>query len=395
MRILIVSQYYFPEFNSVNCLAEELLSLGNEVTVITGKPNYGFNQILPEYKNVNKEIINGVLVYRVNLLPRKNSKFSLIKNYLSFYFSSNRFVSKFKEKYDIVLSFSLSPVISISPAIKYSKKNNVPHLLFCEDLWPESVIATGAIKEKSLFYKVLYKWSKKLYQNCTDIVITSPSFKEYFNDVLNINDKTFEYINQPIIENNFTTIKVYEYDKKHNFVYAGNIGSIQLIDNLIDATKMIDDDDFVLHLIGSGRLLNHALKRIEDEKLNQKVIYHGLLKINEVEQYFPNASALIVSLKNEGFVGKTIPNKAIQYLKYNRPILGVINGDSKKMLTNAGGAIFSSEDPNDIAKKMKFIASLSKEEKEILGNNNKKYYEENFSINKIALKVNNKLKSML
>lgn len=395
MRILIVSQYYFPEFNSVNCLAEELLSLGNEVTVITGKPNYGFNQILSEYKDVNKEIINGVLVYRVNLLPRKNSKFSLIKNYLSFYFSSNRFVSKFKEKYDIVLSFSLSPVISISPAIKYSKKFNVPHLLFCEDLWPESVIATGAIKEKSIFYKILYKWSKKLYQNCTDIVITSPSFKEYFNNVLNINDKTFEYINQPIIENNFTTIKPYEYDKKHNFVYAGNIGSIQLIDNLIDATKMIDDDDFVLHLIGSGRILNHVLKRIEDEKLNQKVIYHGILKINEVEQYFSNASALIVSLKNEGFVGKTIPNKAIQYLKYNRPILGVIDGDSKKMLTKAGGAIFSSEEPEDIANKMKFIASLSSEEKEVLGNKNKKYYNDNFSIKKIAEKVNNKLKSML
>ena len=82
MRILIISQYYYPELNSVNYIAEELSKRGHEVGVITGKPNYGFKKILPEYRKIKKEIINGVTVHRINLKPRKNTRFSVYENYL-------------------------------------------------------------------------------------------------------------------------------------------------------------------------------------------------------------------------------------------------------------------------------------------------------------------------
>lgn len=394
MRILIVSQYYYPELNSVSYIAEELFRRGHEVSVITGKPNYGFKKILPEYKSIKKEIINGVIVHRINLKPRKDTRLSVYENYLSFYFNSKRFISKFKEKFDIVLSFSLSPVISIAPAIKYSKKFSVPHLLICEDLWPESTVVTHAVKMNSLTYKILYKWSKKLYSECDDIVISSPSFKNYFYDVLNIKDKSFEYINQPPLKSKNDFIEPVIYPKKHNFVYAGNIGKLQLVDNLISAIKLTDENT-VLHLMGMGSNLNEVLKRIKDENLEDKVCYHGALKIEEAERYYINADALIVSLKNEGYVGKTIPNKAVQYLKYGRPILGIIDGDAKKMLEEANGSIFSSENINDIAKTMKTISIMSKEEKDNLGKNNKTYFDDNLTINKIVDKIENKLKSML
>lgn len=394
MRILIVSQYYYPELNSVSYIAEELFRRGHEVSVITGKPNYGFKKILPEYKSIKKEIINGVIVHRINLKPRKDTRLFVYENYLSFYFNSKRFISKFKEKFDIVLSFSLSPVISIASAIKYSKKFSVPHLLICEDLWPESTVVTHAVKMNSLTYKILYKWSKKLYSECDDIVISSPSFKNYFYDVLNIKDKSFEYINQPPLKSKNDFIEPVIYPKKHNFVYAGNIGKLQLVDNLISAIKLTDENT-VLHLMGMGSSLNEVLKRIKDENLEDKVCYHGALKIEEAERYYINADALIVSLKNEGYVGKTIPNKAVQYLKYGRPILGIIDGDAKKMLEEANGSIFSSENINDIAKTMKTISIMSKEEKDNLGKNNKTYFDDNLTINKIVDKIENKLKSML
>ena len=394
MRILIISQYYYPELNSVNYIAEELSKRGHEVGVITGKPNYGFKKILPEYRKIKKEIINGVTVHRINLKPRKDTRFSVYENYLSFYFNSRRFVSKFNKRFDIVLSFSLSPVISISAAIKYSKKFGVPHLLFCEDLWPESTVVTRAVKMNSLTYKLLYKWSKSLYSKCNDIVISSPSFREYFYDVLNIKDKSFEYINQPPLKSKNEKIEPHVYSKKHNFVYAGNIGKLQLVDNLISAIKLTDENT-VLHLMGMGSNLNDVLKRIKDENLEDKVYYHGALKIEEAEKYYINADALIVSLKNDGYVGKTIPNKAIQYLKYGRPILGVIDGDAKKMLINAKGSVFASENIFDIAKAMNDISLMNVNEKDILGNNNLVYFNNNFTIDKIVDKLEHKLRSMI
>ena len=110
MKILLVTQFYYPERFSTTDIAEELVKLGNEVTVLTGKPNYGYGYILKEYKKVKEENINGVKVLRVNLKPRKHSRISIIRNYLSFHRNAKRYVRKLDNDFDIVLSISLSPV---------------------------------------------------------------------------------------------------------------------------------------------------------------------------------------------------------------------------------------------------------------------------------------------
>ena len=395
MRILLVSQYYFPERNSVADIAEGLASLGHEVSVITGKPNYGFHKILDEYKDTNFEELNGVKVHRVNLKPRKLTRKSVIQNYLSFHKNAKRFVSHFKEEFDVVMSISLSPVISIAPAIKYAKKHKVPHVLFCQDLWPESTVVTKAVKKNSLMYRVLYKWSKSLYKKCDEIIISSPSFKEYFVNVLKINNKKFPHINQPILLSKAEKVEPVIYKNKHNVVYAGNIGKIQLIDKLVESMTYLKDEDIKLHLMGMGSELNNIQKQIEENNLQDKVVYEGALPIEKAESYYTNADALIVSLKNEGYVGKTIPNKAIQYLKYSRPIVGVIQVDAKDLLLEAKGSVFSSEDPKDIADAIKKVCELSAIEKDKLGKNNLDYFNKNLSVEKIVKDIENELKKIL
>ena len=382
MKILIVSQFYYPERFSVNEIAEGLLSLGHEVEVITGQPNYGFGKKLPEYKGIKEEVINGVKVHRCHLIARKNNHFSVSINYLSFYFSSRRFVRHFKKDFDIVLSFSLSPVISISAANIYAKKHNIPHVLFCMDLWPESTVVTGAVRMNSLIYKILYKWSVSLYSKVDKIIVSSPSFIDYFKNVLHI-EKPFVHINQPILRSRETLPGVV-YEKKHNIVYAGNIGKIQLIHELVSAMKLVDRDDVMLHLTAMGSESENIVNRIKEERLEDRVIYHGPLRIEDVETYFRNADALLVSLKSEGTVGKTIPNKAIQYLSYGKPILGVIQGDGKDLLTKAGGCLFSDETPENIALKINEIISLDEKEKTQMGLRNKEYFDNNLSFEKIV-----------
>ena len=393
MKILLVSQYYYPERFSVTDFAENLAKQGHDVTVLTGKPNYGFKQILPEYKKVKYEEINGVKVHRVNLVPRVDSKTSIIRNYLSFHRNAKRFARHFKEEFDVVLAFSLSPVISVSPALLFAKKHKIPCVLYCQDLWPEAPVVTGMIRKNSLSYKIIRKWSTSIYRRCDRIVISSPSFKDYFVKELNIEDKVFNVVNQPIIQSSKQEEPI-KYQNTHNIVYAGNIGTMQMIDTLVDAMKFVKTNDAKLHLLGVGSLLKQIQKKIIDENLQDKVEYHGNLPIEKAEAYFINADALVVSLKNEGYVGRTIPNKAIQYLKYGRPILGIVQGDSKTLLENAKGAVFAGENAKNIAENMDILSNMSNKEKDQLGFNNKKYFEENFKIEKLTQLLVNELESI-
>ena len=381
MKILIVSQYYYPERFSVTDIAEELVKQGNEVSVLTGKPNYGFQHILKEYKHIKYEEINGVKVHRVKLSPRRKSRLSVINNYLSFYYYGKRFARHFKEEFDVVLSVSLSPVISIAPALVYAKKHNVPCVLYCQDLWPESTVVTNAVRKNSLTYKFLHKWSKSLYSKCDRIAISSKSFKEYFEKELNIKDKVFNVVNQPIIlsHENFESVK---YENKFNLVYAGNIGKLQLTDLLVDSMKYVKTPDVKLHLMGMGSELESLKLKISEEKLQDKVIYEGAFPIEKAETYYKNADAFIVSLKSEGYVGKTIPNKAIQYMKYSKPLLVVAKGDTEKILKEAKGSVFAEENPENIAKAIDEL--LNSKEKDQFGLNNKAYFDKNFTTQKLT-----------
>ena len=387
MKILLVTQFYYPERFSTTDIAEELVKLGNEVTVLTGKPNYGYGYILKEYKKVKEENINGVKVLRVNLKPRKHSRISIIRNYLSFHRNAKRYVRKLDNDFDIVLSISLSPVISIAPAIKYAKKHNVSHVLYCEDLWPESTVVTNAVRKDSLVYKILYRWSKKLYEKCDEIIISSPSFKQYFNDVLRITDKKFPVVYQPIL-NSKESFEPIVFEKKHNFVYAGNIGTLQLTSELVEAMKHVKRDDAKLYLMGMGTNLSKIQKQIKDEHLEDKVEYVGALPIEKAERYYHNADALVVSLKYEGTVGKTVPNKAIQYMKYGRPLVGVIKGDAKDLLEKAKGTLFCEGNDRQIANIFEKFCELSDKEKMLMGANNKAYFEEHLTAKKLAGQIN-------
>ena len=390
MKILIVSQYYYPERNSVGDVASFLVKNNHDVTVLTAKPNYGFQRILEEYKNIDFEVVNGVKVHRLTISPRKYSRLSVICNYLSFYFKSLRYINKFKEKFDVVLSFSLSPVISISAANKIKEKQNISHILYCMDLWPESTVATNAVSKDSLLYDILKKWSKNIYSKCDKIIISSPSFKQYFHDVLDLKDKEYIYINQPIIKSQSDTINPIIYEKKHNFVYAGNIAKLQLIDEIVDG--FYDLKDAQLHLMGMGR----ELERIKDKiKNNNCVVYEGALPIEQAERFFVNADALIVGLDDKEYVGRTIPNKAIQYLSYGKPIIFVSKSDCKELLKECGGVIFADKDLSSIRSAYQKMISLSNEEKENMGKANKKYYDEHLTNDVLIKKIEDVLLSSI
>lgn len=389
MKILVVCQLYHPENVTISKICEKLVEQGNDVTVLTGKPNYGYGHILEEYKNVSYEVINGVKVHRTKLYPRKKSRLSIIHNYLSFWFHSRNWVKRCKEEFDIVYSMSLSPVTILSAGNLYKKKHHVKHVVHCVDLWPESVLVTHAVRKNSLVYKFLYKWSRDLYDKVDKVLIGSPSFENYFKEVLKL-DKKMVYVPQPsLIES--SDIEPHDYGGGTNILYCGNLGRIQLIDLIPEAMSMVKNPDVKFHIIGMGPMTESLKEEIKNRNLEDKVIYHGPIPAAKAAAYFKSADALYVSLKDAGFVGKTIPNKLVMCMTFAKPIIGVLNGDGRDALEAANGSLLCDQNAESLAKAIEDFAKLDKQEKEKLGHNNQVYYRSHFALDYVGKTVNDEL----
>ena len=391
MKVLVVCQFYYPENFVIYKIAEELVNLGHDVTVLTGKPNYGYGKIIPEYQNISDEVINGVKVHRVDIVAREQSKSSRIKNYLSFWKNSKKWVRKTKEKFDIVYSMSLSPVTILSAGNLYKKKHHVKHIVHCVDLWPESVLVTNAVKKNSLTYKILYAWSKKLYKQADEILIGSPTFKEYFEKVLKLPVNNIHYVAQPsLVEVNDGLRK--PLGQGFHILYCGNLGLIQEIELIPEAMKLVKNKNVIFHVIGMGPKTDELKKLVNEYKLRGRIIYHGPLPAKKAAPYFKACDLSYVSLKDEGYVGKTIPNKIMMSMAFGKPILGVVGGDSKELIIESKCGLASEANPEAIAKCIDKFANMDEEKIKEMGNNAKKYYFDHFSIKQTSLKISNLLK---
>lgn len=216
MKILAICQHYSPEPFVVSKFMEQLVLLGHEVHVVTGFPNYGYNRIMDGYngKKEMDEVINGVYVHRVKIYPRKNSKLSICRNYLSFWRNSKKYVRKLDDSFDVVFTMTLSPVIAAASANLYAKKYKKPLLHYCVDLWPESLVITKIIRPRGLAYNFFYKWSKSIYQRADKILVSSPSFLTYFKEVLHLEEKEYDLLYQPALLEE-ESVEAEEYEKVH------------------------------------------------------------------------------------------------------------------------------------------------------------------------------------
>ena len=144
MKILIVSQYFYPENFRINDLALELKKRGHEITVLTGLPNYPKGEYFEGYDDTKNcdEVWNDIPVYRCKLRPRKTGSVNLIRNYVSFVIEANKKLKKLQNRdFDLIYVFEVSPITVALPAIKLKNKKNIPIIINIQDLWPENIVA--------------------------------------------------------------------------------------------------------------------------------------------------------------------------------------------------------------------------------------------------------------
>ena len=397
MRILIVSQYFYPEQFQINEIAPELVKRGHKVTVLTGLPNYPHGEIYDGYEQAYKDIenINGVDVIRCKMHPRKSGAVNLIRNYLSFWRNATKKAKKLKEEYDIVLSYQLSPIMSAKPAVAYAKKHKTPLLLYCLDIWPES--AQAQIKNKnSLPYKLIAKLSKNIYAACDHIAVTSRPFIEYLSEENGIDKEKMSYIPQHAdkryLDEDFSTSA----SDTVNFMYAGNIGKGQLLEVIINAVAEIKDNiGFKVHIVGDGSQRAQLEELVKTLDVQDKVVFYGNQKREDMVGYYKMADALLLTLRGNNFVGNTMPGKLQAYMSTGKPIFAAINGAAAEVISEAEcGACVPAGDSHGLAEIMSdFINNPSKYAKS--GENARKYFAEHFTLDIYIEELEKRMEAMI
>ena len=181
MKILVITQYFWPENFRVNDLCENLQKRGNEITVLTGKPNYPTGKYFNGYNFFNKriEVWNNIKIYRTSSIPRKNGKgVALLINYISFAFFACCRIFFINEKFDKIIVYQLSPATVGFPALLAKKKFNAPLYFYIQDLWPESVSDAGGYSSKFIL-NVINKMMNLFYNNSSQIWVQSNGFIDF------------------------------------------------------------------------------------------------------------------------------------------------------------------------------------------------------------------------
>jgi colanic acid biosynthesis glycosyl transferase WcaI len=386
MRLLVVSQYFWPENFRINDLVADMVGRGHEVTVLTGQPNYPSGQFFPGYgwARPYTEGYQGARVVRVPLVPRGSAgAIRLALNYISFaVFGALGVWLRLRGKFDAVFVFEVSPVTVGIPAIVASRRFKAPILFWVLDLWPESLTAAGGVRSPSVLRAVdrLVKW---IYRNCSRVLVQSRAFVPEIarHGVPDSNILYFpswgESLFQPLQQADYTLLPPLREGFK--VFFAGNIGEAQDLPAVLKAAELLRDrTDIHWLIVGDGRMAAWAKEEVQRRGLSQ-VHFLGWHPLELMPHFYAAADALLLPLKREPIFALTIPGKLQSYLACARPILAMLDGEGARIVQESGaGFTCPAGDADGLAAQVLNLATMPNDERRAMGCKGRNYYEANF-----------------
>lgn len=389
MRILIVSQYFWPENFRVNDLADELVARGNSVTVLSGQPNYPDGVVFPDYRANPRRYAsyNGIPVHRVPIIPRGNSKIALVLNYLSFVVTG-LLLGPWKlrgQEFDAIFVFQTSPITSAIPALLLRRLKRAPVLLWVLDLWPDTLSAIGVVRSQRML-ALVGALVRFIYARCDRILIQSRAFVPkvacYMSD-----DRKIRYFPgwpESIFANAQPPARpapeLAAWKNDFIILFAGNIGEAQDFPAILDAAEATSDLPGVRWIIlGDGRARDMVESELDRRNLRDKVILLGRFPIERMPEFFAGADALLVSLKSEPIWALTIPGKVQSYLSAGVPLLAMMDGEGARIVAESGGGLVAPAGKGRLlAARVRELIAMSRETREQMGMSGREYGDHEF-----------------
>ncbi len=397
MKILVVSQYFWPESFIINEIVRTLDEQGHEVVVATGKPNYPDGNIFEGYRawGTQRELyLDRIEIVRVPLWPRGGGGArNLVLNYLSFIFSGLVFLPCLlrKRQFDSILVFAPSPILQAIPAIFLKMLKRAKLTLWVQDLWPDSLAATGFVKNR-LALRLVGLVVKGIYACCDTLLVQSRAFFEpvsryapaskivYFPNLMS---------SDPVPALQEVPKELGDLLRKYFcVVFAGNLGTVQALDTLIEAAvELQDEPSFRLVLIGSGS----RLAWLEDQRHSRgldNVVLPGRFPMDVMPSIFECSSALLVSLNDDEIFSQTVPSKVQAYLAAGKPIIASLSGEGARVILEAGAGLTSAAGQvQPLVENIRRMMHMSPDQREEIGAAGRIFFNENFEIREQVLNL--------
>ncbi len=389
MRLLVVSQYFWPENFRINELVAELVARGHSVTVLTGRPNYPDGRVFDAFRRNPGQFSTyaGARVVRVPLRPRGRGSVHLALNYLSFVLWGS-LLGPWRlrgQRFDAIFVFEISPITVALPAVLLRRIKRAPLLMWVLDLWPETLSAVGVVRSERVLVLV-GRLVAFIYRRCDRILAQSqaffPNIERWSGDATRI--RYFPAWAEAVFDEALDKVEpapeLSGYSGTFNIMFAGNIGEAQDFPAILDAAQRLAHRANIRWLIvGDGRTAGDVRATIERLSLQNRVVMLGHHALERMPSFFRVADALLVSLKAEPIFNMTIPGKVQTYLASGIPLLGMLEGEGARVITESGaGLVCRAGDGAALAGLVEQLAGLSVEERAAMGQRGRAYCRREF-----------------
>lgn len=369
MKILLIHQYFLEEDDPGGSRFNEMVKVwsneGHQISVLAGMMHYGGNEKREEYKGkfTAKKKQGDITVWRSHVSELYNSNFiGRMWGYFSFVFSS-LYTGLFKVKghYDVIIVTSPPLFVGITGYL-ISKLKRIPFVFEIRDLWPESAIDTGVLKNTGLI-KMAYKFEKFIYRKASLINVLTPAFRKKLIEEKSVPKDKIIYIPNAadfsLSDELLESFDVAKFKREEGLVgkfiitYVGAHGVANHLQQLVEAAKLLEDTNAHFLLIGQGMEKKKLIKLAKD--LNCiNISFIDPVPKSDVFKYILASDIGTSVLKNVDTFKTIYSNKTFDYMSCKKPILMAIDGVSRELVEDADAGVFvEPENPQDFAFKVR------------------------------------------
>ncbi len=378
MRLLVVSQYFWPENFRINDLVSEMVQRGHQVTVLTGVPNYPDGKVFQQFRDQSGLFSNyqGAEVIRVPMMARGQGGLRLMLNYLTFAASAS-ILGPWKlrgRRFDVIFTYQTSPVTVGLPAAFLRKLKRAPMVLWVLDLWPDTLQAIGVVRSSAIL-QVVGRLVSFIYRRCDLILAQSQSFilkiRKYAGDESRVvyfpswAESVFDA--RQVVPASEVPLKPGSF----TVMFAGNIGDAQDFPAILAAAECLKFHSHIRWLIvGDGRTVQWVADEIKSRGLQGCVLMLGRHPVERMPSFFKHAKVLLVSLKDEPIFSLTIPGKLQSYLAAGMPVVAMLNGEGAEVVKRANaGLTCAAGDSAGLAAAVLALSEMNSEDLAAMGKN--------------------------
>lgn len=393
MRVLILSQYFWPESFRINKVAQSLREAGCEVSVLTGQPNYPEGAMYPGYRafGVRREEYAGCTVYRVPLAPRgRGSSVRLAANYLSYVIGASLLGAWLLRgrRFDIIFVYGISPILQAVPGMVLRRTTGGALVPWVQDLWPQSLEVTGFVRNQHVLRAVasVVRW---IYRKSDLLLVQSPGFIPLVRSMSG--GTPVEYHPNPgetAFQGKVEAPAALTLEPLFNVVFAGNLGTAQALETVLSAATLLRSESRVRFvLVGSGSRGEWLQQEVKRLGLGN-VQLPGRFAVDQMPGILSQASVLLVSLVRNPIMSQTVPSKIQAYLAAGRPIVAALDGEGARVVAEArAGRTCPAEDAPALAAAVRELLAMPQHELERMGRDGQEYYRRHFDPGVLALQL--------